>query len=252
MVYNKKFVAVIKCNDKILRETSENVVILPFGAEYSILLKNLDHRRAVAEVSIDGKDVLDGRRLVIDANDETELKGIMIDNVVKNAFKFIQKTKKIQDHRGDKIDDGMIRIKFGFETQFNYNWYKPTFYNTSYRSFYSSDAVNQPLAGSSIRGVSDQTITSSICADSLESSQPKHEEGITVPGSEMNQKFNTTTVGSIEDHETIVIRLKGTDGKDEPIKTPIFVSTKLECPTCGTKSRYGTKFCSDCGTNLQA
>ena len=83
MVYSNKFVAVIKCNGKILRETSkDNDVILPFGTEYSILLKNLDHRRAVAEVSIDGTDVLNGRRLVIDANDNTELKGVMVDNAV--------------------------------------------------------------------------------------------------------------------------------------------------------------------------
>lgn len=95
MVYSKKFVVVIKCNGKILREVNnENEVILPFGAEYSILLKNLDNRRAVAEISIDGNDVLDGRRLVINANEETELKGVMINSVVKNAFKFIQKTKK--------------------------------------------------------------------------------------------------------------------------------------------------------------
>jgi len=121
MVYSKKFVAVIKCNGKILREVSqENDVILPFGAEYSILLKNLDNRRAVVEISIDGEDVLDGRRIVIDGNDDTELKGVMVNNAVKNAFKFIQKTKKIQDHRGDKIDDGFIRIKFGFEKIVDY------------------------------------------------------------------------------------------------------------------------------------
>ena len=61
---------------------------------YSILLKNLDNRRAIAEVSIDGTDVLDGRRLVIDGNDDTELKGVMVNNAVKNAFKFIQKNRK--------------------------------------------------------------------------------------------------------------------------------------------------------------
>jgi len=141
MVYTNKFVAVIKCNGKILREVSkENDVILPFGAEYSILLKNLDNRRAVAEVSIDGTDVLDGRRLVIDANDDTELKGVMVNNAVKNAFKFIQKTEKIQDHRGDKIDDGFIRIKFGFERVVDYTWTTTT-YPTVYRSFYSNTDV---------------------------------------------------------------------------------------------------------------
>lgn len=262
MVYSKKFVVVIKCNGKILREVNnENEVILPFGAEYSILLKNLDNRRAVAEISIDGNDVLDGRRLVINANEETELKGVMINSVVKNAFKFIQKTKKIQDHRGDKIDDGLIRIKFGFEREILSSYTTTYTYPTVYRSFYHhTDVYGGVLNESSSKGITGQSepmaqanISSSVTMDSLSPSVvPQVDEGITVPGSELKQDFNSTYVGTIEDHGTIIIQLKGMDSKDEPIRTPIFVSTKLECPTCGTKSRYGTKFCSDCGTNLQA
>jgi hypothetical protein len=272
MVYSKKFVAVIKCNGKILREVSqENDVILPFGAEYSILLKNLDDRRAVAEVSIDGIDVLDGRRLVINANEDTELKGVMVNNAVKNAFKFIQKTKKIQDHRGDKIDDGFIRVKFGFERAVETTWSTTYTYPTVYRSFHDTNifssqdltykgcADNKTIAGNPLgtRSVSNEpmaqaNITSNVTMDSLGPSEaPQAEEGITVPGSELKQDFNSTYVGSIEDHGTIIIRLKGTDKVDEPVKTPLFVSTKRECPTCGTKSRYGTKFCPECGTNLQ-
>jgi hypothetical protein len=278
MVYNNKFVAVIKCNGKILREVStDNDVILPFGAEYSILLKNLDNRRAVAEVSIDGSDVLDGRRIVIDANMTTELKGVMVDNSVKNAFKFIQKTKKIQDHRGDKIDDGFIRVKFGFERVIDYTW-TTNHYPTVYRSFYSntnvkygasmgSNSGDTPVAkGIAPRGITGEpmakaNISSNVSMDSCrpnvsstvvdQSSMPQAEEGITVPGSEVKQDFQTTCVGTIEDHGTIIIRLKGTD-KTEPVKTPVFVSTKKECPTCGTKSRFGTNYCPDCGTNLQA
>jgi len=262
MVYSNNFVAVIKCNGKILREVSqENDVILPFGAEYSILLKNLDSRRAVAEVSIDGTDVLDGRRLVIDANDDTELKGVMINNAVKHAFKFIQKTEKIQDHRGDKIDDGFIRVKFGFERVVDYTWTTTT-YPTVYRSFYSNNDVkygcyNDMGTAKGIIGQSEPmasaNISSNVTMDSLGPCEvPQAEEGITVPGSELKQDFNSTHVGTIEDHGVIIIRLKGTDKTYTPVKTPLFVSTKKECPTCGTKSRHGVKFCPECGTNIQA
>lgn len=264
MVYNNNFVAVIKCNGKILREVSQENVILPFGAEYSILLKNLDNRRAVAEVSIDGTDVLDGRRLVIDANDDTELKGVMVNNAVKNAFKFIQKTEKIQDHRGDKIDDGFIRIKFGFERLVSYTttWTTPT-YPKVYRSFYSNTDIkysgcqNDMGTAKGIVGQSEPVacanISSNVTMDSLGPCEaPQAEEGITVPGSELKQDFNSTHVGTIEDHGVIIIRLKGTDKTYAPVKTPLFVSTKKECPTCGTKSRHGVKFCPDCGTNIQA
>jgi len=263
MVYSKKFVAVIKCNGKILREVSqENDVILPFGAEYSILLKNLDNRRAVVEISIDGEDVLDGRRIVIDGNDDTELKGVMVNNAVKNAFKFIQKTEKIQNHRGDKIDDGFIRIKFGFEKTIEYTttWSSTYTYPTVYRSFYSNTDIKYGGVlneGPTCKGMAEPlastyNISSNVTMDSLGKCElPQVDEGITVPGSELKQDFNNTVVGTIEEHGVIIIRLKGTD-KIEPVKRPVFVSTKSECPTCGTKSRYGTKFCRECGTNLKA
>ncbi len=249
MVYSKKFVAVIKCNGQILREISqENNVTLPFGSEYSILLKNLDHRRATAEVSIDGVDVLNGKSLVIDPDNNTELKGVMVNNAVKNAFKFIQKTKKIQDHRGDKIDDGFIRIKFGFEkilkapTTWTYNYYPPLYFNTQEHNLNEGPTCN---------GISESLSRSVGCSSCEMPHIEEIDEGITVPGSELKQDFNSTFVGTIEDHGTIIIRLKGTNKKDEPVKMPLFVSTKKECPTCGTKSRYGVKFCSECGTNIQ-
>ena len=40
MMYNNKLVAAIKSNGKVLREFGEEVYI-PFGSEYSILIKNL-------------------------------------------------------------------------------------------------------------------------------------------------------------------------------------------------------------------
>ena len=261
MVYSKKFVVVIKCNGKILREVSqENDVILPFGAEYSILLKNLDNRRAVAEVSIDGTDVLGGKRLVIDANKDTELKGVLVNNAVKNAFKFIQKTEKIQDHRGDKIDDGFIRVKFGFERTVDYavttNW--DYTYPTVYRSFHNHTNDVYGSGCGTAKGVNEQitaayNVSSNVTMDSLGKCElPQADEGITVPGSELKQDFNQTYVGTIEDHGVIIIRLKGTDKVDAPVLTPLFVSTKKKCPTCGTKSRHGVKFCPECGTNIQA
>ena len=73
MMYQEKFIAVVKCNNKILREQNKCEVHLPFGSEYSLLFKNLDSRRVNVNVSIDGTDILFGRSLVIDANSEMEL-----------------------------------------------------------------------------------------------------------------------------------------------------------------------------------
>ena len=226
MVYANKFIVVIKCNGKILRETTDNVVLLPFGAEYSILLKNLDNRRAVANVHVDGNDVLDGCRIVIDANCETELKGVMINSRVNNYFKFIQKTSKIQEFRGDKIDDGMIRVSFGFErvvvTPMLYSdpW-NTRLYSKSFRS--SSDASQ--LVGSHLNNTSHQVYAS---YSSNEISAPKSDEGITVAGSEITQNFSSTTIGSIENHGTIIIQLKGTDKLGEDVVVPLTVKSKIK------------------------
>lgn len=114
MVYQEKFVAVIKVGGKVLREQGD-LVTLPFGCEYEILLKNLDSRKAVVDISVDGQDVLNGSQLIVYPNSEFSLQGFLQGNHVKNKFKFIQKTKEISDHRGDRIDDGIVRVQYTFE-----------------------------------------------------------------------------------------------------------------------------------------
>ena len=113
-MYHEGLVVVVKSNGKILRENKDEVY-LPFGSEYAILLKNLETRKALVKISIDGADVLDGNSLIIDPNTETNLEGFMKGSIAKNKFKFIKKTKEISDHRGDRIDDGIIRVEYWFE-----------------------------------------------------------------------------------------------------------------------------------------
>jgi len=114
MTYKDYFVVEVKSKGKILR-VKNGAVSLPFGSEYSILLKNLNSRRASIKIHIDGQDVLDYSSLILEPNTSTELEGFLNGTTARNKFKFIQKTKEIQDHRGDKIGDGMIRVEFAFE-----------------------------------------------------------------------------------------------------------------------------------------
>jgi len=113
-MYQKKFVGVVKVRGNILRE-HDGVVTIPFGEEYSIFLKNLNSVKAVVSISIDGQDVLKGNSIIVGPNKSTEIEGFLDGMKVSNKFKFIQKTKQIQDYRGDKIDDGIIRIEYKFE-----------------------------------------------------------------------------------------------------------------------------------------
>jgi len=69
----------------------------------------------VVNVSIDGKDVLGGDQLVVNPGETTDLEGFLNGTSVKNKFRFIKKTDRIAEHRGDFIDDGFIRVTWKYE-----------------------------------------------------------------------------------------------------------------------------------------
>jgi hypothetical protein len=115
-MYSNKLVASLKANGKILREFKDTVYI-PFGSEYSFLLKNLHTQRAVVNIFIDGDNIVEGG-LVINAGQEVNLERyIKNGNLTEgNRFKFIERTAAIEDGpRGIKLEDGLIRIEFQYE-----------------------------------------------------------------------------------------------------------------------------------------
>lgn len=115
-MYESKLVASLKANGKILREFKDTVYI-PFGSEYSFLLKNLNTTRALINVFIDGEDMTPGG-LVLNAGQEVDLeRSIKGGNLTEgNRFKFIERTSAIEDGpRGVKLEDGLVRIEFQFE-----------------------------------------------------------------------------------------------------------------------------------------
>lgn len=116
MVYKSGFIACCKVDGKILREDA-GVVTLPFGCEYSVLLKNLNSVRAQVKVSVDGTDATEGTWLIIPANGELELERyIRNGNFDKgNRFKFIERTAGIEEHKGIGASDGLIRVEYKAE-----------------------------------------------------------------------------------------------------------------------------------------
>jgi len=288
MTYKDQFVVEVKCRGKILR-VKDDAVHLPFGSEYSLYLKNLNSRRASVTISIDGQDVLDNQSLILEPNSSTELEGFLRGTTAKNRFKFINKTKEIQEHRGDKIDDGIIRVEFAYEKaqpirkviledhhhiDHHHNHHHFDHYHWNYGNWFTGDSTVKygSVGGSSgdqVRGMAESSFTmnnskggepvqsafySNVSMDSLgvESlGQPLDDEGITVKGSECNQSFRYASIGELEQAEVIIIRLKGITGTSTPIQQPITVQTKLTCSTCGKVSTSAAKFCANCGTFLE-
>lgn len=257
MMYRERFVAVVKCDGKILREQGDSV-FLPFGSEYSLLFKNLESRKALVKVSIDGSDVLNGRALLLPANSEIELERFVDGDMRRgNRFKFIQKTQQIVDHRGDRVDDGLIRVEFQFElykpvTVYENYYLWPMLYPlpqqpTTYKFWCGS---NTPIYSSSSGApTSDKmNLTYNI---NVQYSNISQDEGITVKGSESNQSFEYGLIGQLEPNSNvIIIRLRGIKDSGLKIDEPITVQTKLICPTCGKKASSNSKYCSRCGTFL--
>jgi len=116
-MYSNKLAVAVKASGKVLREFGDKVYV-PFGSEYTILIKNLNSVRVQVRVTIDGTDATEGTSLVIGANQELELQRFIKNGNLRegNRFKFIERTSKIENGpRGAKVDDGLIRIEYEFE-----------------------------------------------------------------------------------------------------------------------------------------
>lgn len=253
MMYNSKFVACVKAGGKILREIDDRVFI-PFSSEYSIYLKNLESRKALVNVEIDGRSAVRG--LIVSPNSHVELERFLGYNLDTGArFKFIEKTQEISNYRGDKAEDGLIRIEFRFESwappklDFRpsiYYYDGPPILDYLNRMECATKSVSSP-ATFSIPTKRRVTLDASYSANSMEMCSSK--SGITVEGSQSNQKFTQGSIGDLESRsEVIVLKLIGETTR--PIQTPIFVNTKMTCPTCGRRNSSNLKFCGNCGTSL--
>jgi hypothetical protein len=254
MMYRHNFVAVVKCNGQILRERSGGSVYLPFGAEYSIMLKNKDARRVSVNIEVDGENVLNGHNLIMNGNETQEIKGFMRNMSKTNRFKFIKKTKEIQKYRGDRLDDGLVRVTYQFERGYptNVTWNDNIFPTNLKgpdswdgpwtRCFYNDSNLN--FRGNNISNATYSCSTS-------QSVTPNADEGITVKGEKISQAFCYGDIGELEPQvHTIVLHLKGQTKKKKPLKRPLTVKTKIRCSTCGRKNRSTNKFCYNCGTYL--
>lgn len=286
-MYDNKLVLAVKVNGKVLREIGETVMV-PFGAEYTLHFKNLNSLRALVRVSVDGQDA-PRTSLIVPANGTADLERWLVAGKMDEGhrFRFIERTQKIEDGpRGIQAEDGLIRVEFEFERQparIETEVIKRTYiedYWGQCRPFYRelwcggpgigtssvfTNAIGAPTAAAN--PYSTQTTYSSTAAGAFRgvkaaslSAEPqqvfnssaavKSDVGITVPGSVSDQKFSTGQWFPTDGQKHVmVLKLAGRVG-EEPVAEPVTVKTRIECPTCGTKSKPGVKFCPECGTSL--
>ena len=273
-MYESKLAAAIKVGNKVLREFKDTVYI-PFGSEYSILLKNLNTTRAVVNVFIDGEDMVPGG-IVLNAGQECDLERSVKNGNLKegNRFKFIERTGAVEQHRGVKLEDGLVRIEFQFEQP-----PRPITWNTNTTVWdnnriypqgglygansptYNVNGVLRSVDWSKNGSITAQAASAAVdkyCADNgllnvseihdgMATMDSYNDVGITVPGSKSEQRFHTTYVGALEAAKhSMVFKLLG----GEAVKQAVTVKHKPRCQTCGKQNKATAKFCVECGTHL--
>lgn len=255
MMFKNNFAAAILVGNKVLREF-DDTVYLPFGSEYSIRLKNLSNSRCKVNVEIDG-DCVTESGLVIDGFSHIDLERFVRSDLDKgNRFKFIERTSRVEGNRGIRVEDGIVSVRYEFEVPApigQINTFQPC--NLTYPPGVRSYKDYSKLSSLSITNSSvdvGPTITAQ-CNSTLSKSDSiigYANPGITVEGSQSNQKFTTTCwKGTIGGTHVLNFKLMGFSG-DLPIKETITVKTKAKCKTCGKVNKATSKFCSECGTSL--
>ena len=253
MVYYNQFVAAAKCNGKVLRESrsgDNSTAHLPFGTEYSVFLKNMSNRKVLVSVKIDGRSAID--ELIVRANSSIDLERFFEGDMSSgHRFKFIEKTEKVSEHRGDKPEDGLIEIRYKFEKEIvrvekiynhDHDHYHlvEKIYNHDHNHYHPQDQWSSLLYS---RGIGTSTTAPSAAVASYD-----NDHGITVEGSQSSQSFVYGNIGELETQEhVIIIQLRGVTTEDKPIEQPVTVRSKIECKYCGTKNFSGNKFCRECG-----
>ncbi len=264
MVYNSNFVAAVKVNGKILRESREynsDTVFIPFGSEYTILLKNLNSRKALVKVEVDGRTVIDN--LIVLSNSNTEIERFFENDMVSgHKLRFIEKTDDIREFRGDKIEDGIIRISYKFEEEppisktyiyssgqfppfsphdcWEKRWNRPYGYGNDFTGHNSS-------CGETKFGAVSHGPTAMVNNVSFN----QNTDGITAEGEYSNQSFCYGNIGTLESVEHVInIQLKGYHSDRKEVKKPVTTKEKIQCKYCGKSSKSNCRFCPNCGSCL--
>lgn len=284
-MYQNKLVTAIKVNGRILRE-NHGTVMIPFGSQYSILVKNLNTVRAKVKIAVDGDDATGGTWLVIEPNGSTELERFIRNGNWQsgNRFKFIERSGDVEAHRGIQAEDGIVRVEYATERRVVdvpivrhydvpvHHYYDPDpWYPRPWprRQYYGvlrsasralgasegmrSKGVNTATASASGGGASGGTASNfmnfSEQSATYTASAPSGEAGITVAGSVSNQAFHHVDDFPCDQSAVMILMLRGVVA-GQAVEAPVTVQTKRTCSSCGKVHKSDVAFCGGCGTAL--
>jgi len=285
MTYSNHFVMCVLVNGKPLKERADGVVVIPFGAEYTLRFKNKNSRRALVKFSIDNEDA-SGGGYVIPAHKDIDIRRFSDRD---QTFKFVDlhsDEAQLDGKNGPNWDGskGVIEAKFFLEKQHEpfykqvpipvpvpvpypqpypypvYPWPKrqyPYHYNTpmwhddTYGATWSSTVGAKGMCDGGTQSCNVSMSSQVGSAETLSNFAPQNAnpflEGVTVGGGVSGQQFVNVYFDAETDYVTLKLVLRGGTQVEEAVQ-----AVEIEyCSNCGTKrSRKTDKFCGKCGTKL--
>ena len=270
MMYSSGFAFAIKHKGKPLAEINkggENCVLLPFGSEFEIFLKNKNDERAVVEMLVNGTKVYQNGDLVINGKDQ----------VTVDCFQPSQRKLKFDregcdgDYLPGDSDNGLVEVSFRIEkpgTEWKFPevierhihhdhyypywpWYRPYYlrrrrwddWDSPYWRYTTTggDTTWTTTVGS---GTVSAYYNAQVSSETPSLSQMSSEGGVIVQGGKSDQETHSVTVGTLSESKvTFRIRLVGETEKAVTVKD----ARKNNRCECGARIRPNDKFCSSCG-----
>jgi len=285
-MFHHEMVLSVKYNGKFVSENPPGEVKLSFESEYSLFIKNKNPRKAlIEEILVDGKNVLDGKKLIVGGNSHIELEGFVDSskNTISNKFRFVKASKSGSGETGP--ENGTITIIFKREKEkkeidivenFKVNYYPerypifpkyPTIPSTWFKTYTNcSDIITDTFIGIRPRGTyfcssssdkvtdsSGKTTTSYQFSDSkginysLVDHSALNDEGKTEKGSASDQSFTLGFIGELEQQsQSMTITIKGI--VYDKILNPVYIPEKAFDES---KKATAGLFCTECGTECE-
>ena len=194
------------CNvilDEPVKEV-DGIAVVPFDAEYKLLLKNNNNRRASAKITIDGSPISSFGDLVINANSAVTLERFITESLTEGKkFKFVPLDNPAVDDPS-REENGLIRVEFKLEKKQEYIEWE---YSPNLNLLLPLDGwgrLDDPDWNSE-----DLQMLNTLASTSINCSTTSAAPGATIGGSESVQKFHKIDIDFKDEVWVVEIRLKG-------------------------------------------
>jgi hypothetical protein len=243
MMYSQNFVVAVLHNGHFVDETKDGVVALPFGAEYTLRLRNRNNRRAVASVTIDDEHMGD---IVVSAHHFVDLETSAVHPGRKFLFASSDSEAAIDAGKNNRTDrsNGVVRVEWKLEKEHHFRLAPLTQFRSRSYTQPPTYGEEKTCGGMQCNNSTKGLDTGQQLAGGYEASPRGLSEGCTVEGSYSSQGFHEIHM-DLESGPGVVIQivLRGYSDKYN-------VAGRF-CANCGEKVSKQAKYCNNCGMFLQ-